>query len=65
MTIKDDLMEIRGIGEAKADAIIAVLEETQSNEKVASLLSDALSYYEDDRPGYAKKYVEQAYNEVN
>jgi hypothetical protein len=63
--VKAELKEIRGIGDAKAEAIIGVLEDTQSNETVASLLADALSYYEDDRPGYARKFVERAYNEVN
>ena len=62
--VKAELQAIRGVGEATAEEILAVLEETQGNEKVASLLAQALDYYADDRPGYAKKYVEQAYNEV-
>ena len=57
-------MEIKGVGEATAEEILVVLEETQGNETVASLLAQALDYYADDRPGYAKKYVERAYNEV-
>ena len=62
--LRDELMEIKGVGEATAEEILVVLEETQGNEKVASLLAQALDYYADNRPGYAKKYVEQAYNEV-
>jgi len=63
--LKGELMEIKGVGEATAEEVMNVLEETQSNETVASLLADALSYYEDGRPGYAKTYVQEAYNEVN
>jgi len=62
--LKGELMEIKGVGEATAEEVMNVLEETQSNETVASLLADALSYYEEGSPGYARKYVEQAYEEV-
>jgi ribosomal protein S13 len=62
--VKSELQEIKGVGEATAEEVMNVLEETQHNDKVAGLLSDALSYYEDGRPDYARKYVQEAYEEV-
>ncbi len=62
--VKRELMEIKGVGEATAEEVMNVLEETQGNETVAALLLKALEYYQEGNPSYAKKYVEQAYNEV-
>lgn len=63
MSLRDELTEISGVGDATADKIISVVE-SQSNEDVAETLAEAIEYYESGSPEYAMGYVRDAYNEV-
>lgn len=61
--LHDDLTDIRGIGDATAEEIIEVVEgHTEDNETLRDNLESALDYYEDERYGYAGKYLRRAYN---
>ena len=61
MSVRDDLMEIRGIGEAKADEILEIVGD---NSKVKDHLESAIDYYEAGQDGYAKGYVYKAFEEL-
>ena len=61
MTLKAELMEIRGIGEAKADEILEIVGD---NSKVKDHLESAIEYYGAGQDGYAKGYVYKAFEEL-
>lgn len=60
--LRQELMEIRGVGEATADEIVRVLDEnhTTVDDTVRECLCEAWDYYQIDRPGYAEKYLREA-----
>ena len=59
--LKADLMDIHGIGEAKADKILAVLaDHDDAPGDVTALLEQALSAHEAGHHAYAAKYVRRA-----
>lgn len=65
MSVRDDLTEIHGIGDAKADEIMAVVAEHEgAPDAVRDNLADAVSYLDADQPEYAEKFVRRAYDEV-
>ena len=63
-TLHDDLTDIRGIGDAKAEAILEVLEDHETESDLAEPLRAAVDAFDADRPGYAEKFVRRAYEEV-
>jgi len=61
--LRDALTDIGGVGESRADEIMALLEshETSSDlDGVGEKLDEALAYAEAGRPDYAMKFVRQA-----
>lgn len=63
MTLEDELMEIRGIGEAKADEVLDVLEahEKSVESEVAENIKSAWDYYDAGYESYAGKFLKRAY----
>lgn len=62
--LKDELMDIKGVGSATADSIIEVLEEHDSMDtQTESLIKNALDYLDEDLPGHARKFLERALEE--
>lgn len=66
-SLHEELTEIHGIGDAKADQILGIISghDTEAAAgmgagEVHNLLSEAEDYLEDDRPGYALKYMREA-----
>jgi len=64
-TLHDDLTDIRGIGDAKAEAILEVLEDHETKSDLAEPLRAAVDAFDAERPGYAEKFVRRAYSEVS
>ena len=61
MSVRDDLTEINGVGEATADKILEIVgDDTQAKEH----LETAIEYYEAGQDGYAKGYVYKAFEEL-
>jgi ribosomal protein S13 len=58
--LHDELTEIRGVGDATAAEIEAVVN-AQDNTEAVELLADALEYFERDNPAYARNRVRDAY----
>jgi len=56
MALKDDLMQIRGIGEAKADAVLEVLEESEGS---SENIQEAIDHIKAGKPDYALKYLKR------
>jgi ribosomal protein S13 len=63
MSLKDELTEIRGIGEATAEEVLAVVQEHGESD-VELLLQEAIDYYNSGKPWYARKFVEEAKEEL-
>lgn len=61
-SLHDQLTDIHGIGDAKADQIQGLVDEhsTGGDGDIGELLAAAEDYLEDDRPGYALKYIQEA-----
>jgi ribosomal protein S13 len=57
--VKAELMEIRGIGEAKADAILSVLEDqdVSSDSKYKDACQDALEKLEEGHASHAEGHL--------
>ena len=64
-TLHDELTDIRGIGDAKAEAILEVLEDHETDSDLADPLRAAVDAFDAERPGYAEKFVRKAYEEVS
>lgn len=64
-TLHDELTDIRGIGDAKAEAILEVLDDHETDSDLAEPLRAAVDAFDADRPGYAEKFVRRAYEEVS
>lgn len=63
MSLKDELTDIRGIGDATADEVLAVVD-NHGDSDVESLLEEALGYFDSGKPWYARKFVEEAKEEL-
>ena len=61
--MRDELLDIDGVGPATADKIEAIVTENGSAD-VADDLEAAVDYLDAGRPGYAEKYVRRAYEQV-
>jgi len=57
--LREDLLEIDGVGPKTAKQIEAVVD--TDNTEAVDLLADALEYFERDNPAYARNRVEDAY----
>lgn len=65
MSLKSELQEIRGIGDAKADAIIDVLDDHKDNTtEIRETLEEALEYYNQGDENICAEYVEQAIDQL-
>lgn len=56
MSLREDLMEIRGIGDAKADAILDVLAESDTDGVDVANFREGMSYFRNGDYGYAMKF---------
>jgi len=56
MSLKTELMEIRGVGEATAESILEVLEES---DEYGTDVEQAIDYIETGHPNYALKFLKQ------
>lgn len=63
MSLKDELTDIRGIGDATADEVLAVVD-NHGDSEVEELLAEALGYFDSGKPWYARKFVEEAKEEL-
>jgi endonuclease III-like uncharacterized protein len=63
MSLKDELTQIRGIGDATADEVLAVVDDYGESD-AESLLQEAIDYYNEGKPWYARKFVEEAKEEL-
>lgn len=59
------LTEIEGIGDARADEVLAVLDSHDGNSDVVGLLEQAAEHHDDGRHAYAAKYVHEALRRTN
>lgn len=61
MSMRDDLQDIHGIGEAKADEIMAVVDAHDTGGVDRDLVEEGYAYLvEEERPGYAEKFFRRA-----
>ena len=60
--LRDELMQIQGVGEARADEIIEIVErhKTGSADEVVATLQQAVDYDEQGDTDYAMKYVRRS-----
>jgi len=59
--MKDELTEIRGIGDAKAEAVMEVVESNSVDSDVAENVRRAYDYYQDGQEHQALSFLERAY----
>ena len=60
--LKDDLTDIDGVGEVTADRILETLEAHDSTDsEVAENVREAYKCYAAGEVGYARKFIERAY----
>jgi len=57
MSIKSELQEIQGIGPAKSEQIVEIVEAHSTDSDTVELVEEALDYLDEGRPGYAKKFL--------
>jgi len=60
MRMKDELTEIHGIGDAKADEILEIVESNSVDSTVEDNLRSAWDYYQDGQYSYAEKFLRRA-----
>jgi Tfp pilus assembly protein PilF len=60
MTLRDDLMDIRGIGEAKTDEILAVLDDHDTDTVDRAAVQQAVAWLERGRHRLATEELQQA-----
>ena len=63
--LRDELVAIRGVGEATADAILEVLESHNSHsDELAELVEQSWDYYRVEQYEYAGRFLEEAHDRV-
>jgi len=62
-TLREQLLDIDGVGPETADKIEAVVD--AQNDAAVALVSDALEYFARDNPAYARSRVEDAYEALS
>jgi len=63
--LESDLKDIRGIGDAKAEEIIAVVEDYNgTDDELTENIKQAWDYYQDGQESYAGKFLRRAYEQV-
>lgn len=65
--LRDQLTDIRGVGDATADEIFDVLtdyEDSGVSDDLRENITAAWDYYENGQESYAEKYLRRAYEEV-
>jgi ribosomal protein S13 len=59
MSLEDDLTDIHGIGEAKAEQIMEVVNEHSGDSEARENVRKALAELDEGRVGYARKFLER------
>lgn len=60
--LRDALTEIRGVGDATAEEILAVLDDHGADDDVATLIEEAHDHHAAGEHQYAAKYVRRAHD---
>jgi hypothetical protein len=56
MTLKDDLMEIQGIGDARAETILSLVDE-YADEDCNAAMDKSLTFFDRDKPEIAESVI--------
>lgn len=59
MSLKDEFQEVSGIGPKKAEKLVEIVEQSETESDVKENVKEALSYLDAGRPGYARKFLER------
>ena len=57
MSLKDDLTDIQGVGDATADKIMTVFEDYQSEPEAVEAIEKALEYFDQGDYTYGEKFL--------
>ena len=58
--LREELQTVRGVGDAKADEILEIVESNSVDSTVEDNLRSAWDYYQDGQYSYAEKFLRRA-----
>ena len=58
MTLKDELMDIQGVGEARADEILRIVD-AHTDEDANRAIDKALTFFDRDKPAIAESVLRE------